>query len=144
METLRIGQVAEQAGVHVETLRYYERRGLLPEPARTPAGYRAYTPDAIRRVRFIRRAQRLGFPLREIAALLRLHADPDGACAEGRRIAQERVAEIEQRIADLRAMQQALQAVVRTCPGSGNVAACPARYTELEGEPNPTDTEEEP
>lgn len=143
-ESLRIGQVAERAGVHVETLRYYERRGLLAEPARTPAGYRAYDPGAVERVRFIRGAQQLGFSLREIEALLRLQADPRGACADGLRIAHERVAEIEQRIAELRAMQRSLQELLQACPGSDSVHACPARHLEPP-EPGPsTHAEEEP
>lgn len=123
--TLRTSEVAAQAGVNLQTLRYYERRGLLPEPARGPSGYRAYPPEAVQVVRFVKRAQALGFTLNEVQELLRLRVDPAAACAEVRAAARAKVAEIEKRIAALQAMQSALGALADSCKNDGSVSACP-------------------
>ena len=80
METLTIGQLARQAEVNVETLRYYERRGLIPEPPRKESGYRQYPPDDLARIRFIKHAKELGFTLKEILDLLTLRVDPETSC----------------------------------------------------------------
>src|SRR5881394_2167200 len=98
MDMLSIGQVARRAGVGVETVRFYEREGLLEEPARKASGYRQYTGDVVARLRFIKRAKDLGFTLREIAELLALRSDPDNPCAEVRQRAQAKVADIDARI----------------------------------------------
>lgn len=92
----------------MQTLRYYERRGLLPEPQRRASGYRAYPAEAARRLRFIKRAQELGFTLREIQQLLRLHDAPDAGCAEVRATAREKLADIERKLMSLRAMRRVL------------------------------------
>src|SRR2546427_12053208 len=83
MEALARGELAQQGRVNCETIRYYERRGLLPKPPRTPSGYRVFSSDAVRRVRFIKRAQGLGFSLKEIKALLALRVDPCSSCVPG-------------------------------------------------------------
>src|SRR5207253_10704697 len=93
MEALTRGELAQQGRVNSETIRYYERRGLLPKPPRTPSGYRVFSSDAVRRVRFIKRAQGPGFPLKEIKALLALRVDPRNrvvTCGSGRRRRSER------------------------------------------------------
>jgi len=90
-DTLRTGEVAAQAGVNVQTLRYYERRGLLKEPERRPSGYREYSPDAVLLIRFIKRAQELGFTLAEIEDLLRLRNDHSARCSEVRAAAQAKI-----------------------------------------------------
>lgn len=124
-ETLRTGEVAAQAGVNVQTLRYYERRGLLKEPARRASGYREYPADAVQIIRFIKRAQDLGFTLTEIEELLRLRSDQKASCAEVRAAAQGKIDDIEQKIRHLRAMKRALGVLVTSCRSDGSIRACP-------------------
>lgn len=114
-EKLRIGAVAEQAGVNIQTLRYYERRGLLANPARTPAGYREYASDAPQIVQFIKRAQQLGFTLTEIQELLRLRAAPNRDRARVCRVATAKIADIEEKLARLEAVRRALADLVDCC-----------------------------
>ena len=125
MSTLTIGQVARLAGVGVETLRYYEREGLLEEPARRESGYRQYVPAVVDRLLFIQRAKVLGFTLREIKDLLRLHADADSTRSEVRRRAEEKVIAIEAKIADLQRMRTALGDLIEACDGKGPLDGCP-------------------
>ena len=117
-----IGKLAERAGVNVETIRYYQRRGLLAEPKKPPGGYRQYAPDTAKRVRFIKRAQALGFTLDEVAGLLRL--DAANACAETRELAARKLALIEEKLAELAAMRIGLAALVSKC-GEGGKRPCP-------------------
>ncbi len=117
-QVLRIGEVAGEAGVNVQTLRFYERRGLLKTASRRPSGYREYAPDSVRRVRFIKRAQQLGFTLNEVQELLRLRDDPSVPCPEVRATAQAKVAEIDEKIRHLRAMKKALEALAQSCAAS--------------------------
>ena len=98
-------EVAAQAQVNTQTLRYYERRGLLPEPERTRSGYRAYTPDAVRVVRFVKRAQQLGFTLDDIEDLLHLADGGPASCEEARTMARTRIADLQQRINELAGMR---------------------------------------
>jgi len=112
MGRMTIGQLAKQAEVKVETLRYYERCGLLPPPPRSPAGYRLYPAETVGRVRFIKRAQKLSFSLREIGELLSLRVSSGVTCAHIKAKAEEKVREIEARIADLVANE--------TCPGGAH------------------------
>jgi Hg(II)-responsive transcriptional regulator len=122
---MRSGQVASQAGVNVETLRYYERRGLLPAPPRESSGYRAYGSEAVRVVRFVKRAQELGFSLDEVEALLDLAGGGPDACDAVQRMTGERIAELDRRIADLQAMRRSLQQLVATCHRPRNHRECP-------------------
>ena len=122
---LTTGQLARQAGVGVETLRFYEREGLLPEPARRASGYRQYPPEAVERVRFIRRAQRLGFPLSDVRELLALRDDPAADRAEVRARAAARLADVERRVRELEALRAELTRLVASCPGPGALADCP-------------------
>jgi Hg(II)-responsive transcriptional regulator len=121
---MRIGEVAAGAGVNVQTLRYYERRGLLPEPRRRGSGYRAYDAETVRLVRFIKRAQELGFALREVADLIELKQSPRRG-VEVRALAAAKVEDIERRIAHLRAMRQALAGLVQACACEEGAPTCP-------------------
>jgi MerR family mercuric resistance operon transcriptional regulator len=125
VDRLMIGQLAKMARVNVETVRYYERRGLLPEPDRRPSGYRSYTPDAARRIQFIRHAQQLGFSLNEVSDLLRLRVDPEMSCREVRQRANAKIDAIEHKIEQLQGMRQALVTLAETCSGEGPISECP-------------------
>ena len=117
--------MAAQAAVNAQTLRYYERLGLLAEPARSAAGYRAYPPEAVRRVRFIKRAQALGFTLAEVETLLQLADGGPDSCDGTRAVAVEKVADLERRIADLRALREGLARLVATCDRPRAERDCP-------------------
>jgi MerR family copper efflux transcriptional regulator len=125
MSELRTGELAKQAGVNVESLRFYEREGLLPEPPRRPSGYRRYPTDAVARVRFIKRAQELGFSLAEIRELLVIGTDPDGMCGEVKERVDGRIASVQQKIADLQRIETALRALADRCPESASSDQCP-------------------
>jgi MerR family copper efflux transcriptional regulator len=125
MPTLTIGQVAREAGIGVETVRFYEREGLLAEPARRPSGYRQFEPDAVDQLRFIKQAQRLGFTLREIKELLALRLEPGATRAQVRQRAVDKIADIDRRIADLRRMKKALAPLIEACDGKGQLDGCP-------------------
>ena len=125
MNGLTIGQVAKQAGVHVETLRYYERRGLVARPPRSGSNYRLYPHEAVTRLQFIKRAQDLGFSLKEIKELLSLRAAPRAQCADVRERARAKMSDIDERIRSLAAMRNALQKLVAQCAGRGPVTECP-------------------
>lgn len=124
-EALTIGQVAQRAGVHVETIRYYERRRLLPEPPRRRSGYRAYPVDAVRRIRFIKSAQDLGFSLDEIAELLEMRVTANTTCADVRRLAEDRLDEVEERIRKAQAMRRTLRRLIDNCQAEKPLSACP-------------------
>jgi Hg(II)-responsive transcriptional regulator len=125
METMTIGQVARQAGVGVETVRFYEREGLLEEPPRRASGYRQYSEQVIKRIRFIKRAQQLGFSLKEIAELLMLRVDAHTSCEEVKQHTEAKIAQIEQKLLELQSMRQALLQVAALCTGQGPASACP-------------------
>jgi MerR family mercuric resistance operon transcriptional regulator len=124
-ETMLIGKVAARAGVNVQTLRYYERRGLLEEPDRTPSGQRAYAEDAVRRVRFIKRAQELGFSLAEIEELLRLRDDTTASCGEVLAATEAKIEDIDRKLRDLRRMKRALVLLASSCMRTGSSRQCP-------------------
>jgi MerR family mercuric resistance operon transcriptional regulator len=125
MKLLTIGQVARRAGVGVETVRFYERRGLVEEPLRKESGYRQYTAEVVSRLRFIRRAKELGFSLAEISELLALRLDPSATRADVRQRAKAKIADIEAKIGDLQRMREALQKLTAACRGHGPASACP-------------------
>lgn len=125
MATLTIGQVAKEAGIGVETVRFYEREGLLERPDRRPSGYRLFDAEAVRRLRFIKQAQRLGFTLREIRELLALKIDPQTTRAQVRQHAELKLADINQRIRDLQRMKRALVPLIQACDGQGQLEGCP-------------------
>jgi Hg(II)-responsive transcriptional regulator len=121
---MQIGTVAEQAGVNVQTLRYYERRGLLPRPPRRLSGYREFPDDAVRIVRFIKRAQGLGFTLDEVEELIRLRNDKRRDRARIRAVAEKRVRQIERKLVELQAMKKALTHLLHCCR-DGSTLECP-------------------
>jgi MerR family mercuric resistance operon transcriptional regulator len=123
MSGLTIGRLAGEAGVNVETIRYYQRRGLMAAPDKPNQGHRRYGAEAVKRVRFIKRAQVLGFTLEEIASLLAL--DEARACAETRGLAGHKLRAIEDKLADLKAMRKALTALMRQCDNGATRGACP-------------------
>ncbi len=122
MSALSIGRLGERAGVNIETIRYYERIGLLPEPARSLAGYRLYAEDHLRRLRFIRRGRDLGFSIEAIRTLLRLAEHPDQPCADADRLAAEHLADVERKIEELTRLSEELGKMTRCCADS--VAQC--------------------
>lgn len=120
-----IGAAARQAGVGVETIRFYERSGLVGQPAKpAAAGARHYPPATVARIRFIRQAQQLGFTLRQIGELLALRAAPGADSAEVRAAAQAKLAEVEHKMAQLREVRAALRTLLAACPGGGGLEAC--------------------
>jgi len=125
MTGLKVGEVAKQTGVNLQTVHYYERRGLLPRPPRTVSNYRVYPVEAVLRVRFIKRAQELGFTLKEIKELLALRAAPRTRCADVRNRAEAKVHDIDGKVRTLQAMRKALTKLIRECSGSGSVSQCP-------------------
>jgi MerR family copper efflux transcriptional regulator len=125
MNGLTSGELAERAKVHVETLRNYERRGLLERPPRSASNYRLYPEDAVRRVRFIKRAQALGFSLKDIKELLSLRAAPEAECGDIRRHAEAKIKDIDEKIHSLMAMKGALSTLVAECSGDGPLTECP-------------------
>jgi MerR family mercuric resistance operon transcriptional regulator len=125
MEHLKTGELAKRAGVNIETLRFYEREGLMPEPPRRTSGYREYPAESVQRIRFIKRAQELGFSLREVKELLALRVEPGTTCADVRRKAREKVDAVRRKIADLQAIERALENLSATCSGEGPMSDCP-------------------
>lgn len=123
--TLTIGDLASRADVNVQTVRYYERRGLVPAPPRTDSGYRQYPPDSVARVQFIKRAQALGFSLREIAELLDLRVHPRRSCAEVRRKAEAKRDEIDRKIRSLRELRTSLDGLIEACDSNTQTKECP-------------------
>jgi len=124
-ERLTRGKLAGRGGVNIATIRYYEKRGLLPDASRTRAGYRMYAGDALRRLHFIRQAQALGFSLDEIGELLSLRMQPGTTCADIRMLAKEKISAVEQKINDLQRIKNALTDLASACRGSGPTVECP-------------------
>ena len=125
MSALTIGKVAQQAGVGVETVRFYQREGLLPEPPRRGFGFRSYPAETIERLQFIQRAKQLGFSLKEVRELLDLRVTANVSCADVRRLATAKVSDIEDRIRDLQRMRKALRALAEHCQAEGPISDCP-------------------
>lgn len=125
MRNLRAGELAKRAGVNLQTVHYYERRGLLPKPPRTDSNYRLYPAETAQQIRFIKRAQELGFSLKEIQELLSLRATPRTQCGQVRGRAEAKVRDIDEKIRLLRAMRRALSRLVAECSGKGPVSECP-------------------
>lgn len=125
MTGLKVGEVAKQAGVNLQTIHYYERRELLPKPPRTESNYRAYPEDAVLRVRFIKRAQELGFTLKEIKELFSLRASPRARCADVYKRAEEKIRDINEKIRTLQGMGKGLSKLMSECVGRSPVSECP-------------------
>ena len=122
---LTIGAAAKRAGVAIDTIRYYEREGLLPEPLRRASGYRSYGEGTVAQLRFIRRAKDMGFTLEEVRELLALSADRQRGVKAVKKRAEQRLAAIEPRIAELQRVRDGLEQLVSSCPGHGKPEECP-------------------
>lgn len=125
MKARTIGKVANRAGIGVETVRFYEREGLIEDPRRSDSGYRNYPEDTVSRLRFIKKAKELGFSLKEIRELLSLKAKRSGSCADVRARATDKIENINQKIMVLEAMRGALTGLVEECSGTGPRTECP-------------------
>jgi MerR family mercuric resistance operon transcriptional regulator len=125
MKNLTIGQLAREVQVNVETIRYYERRGLMPVPPRRESGYRQYSENDVARIGFIIRAKELGFSLKEILELLSLRIDPKTTCADIKERAELKISDIEGKIRALQSMKRALTKLVTLCRGRGPTSECP-------------------
>lgn len=124
-----IGQLAKSAGVHIQTVRYYEKRALLSPCGRRPSGYRVYDNAAVTRLRFIRNAQALGFTLREIAELLALRVSSRAQCGDVQRKAQGKLVGVEAKVRDLRALARALRSLIGACDAGRPTSRCPILQT---------------
>ncbi|WP_419599976.1 MerR family transcriptional regulator [Thiolapillus sp.] len=118
---LTIGKLAKQAGVTIETIRYYQRKGLLQEPEKPLYGYRQYPPEAVARIKFIKRAQQAGFTLREIAELLSMDS---GHCLDVRKMAEQKRQQIDQQIKDLNALRNVLDSLIEGCQSASTAEKC--------------------
>ena len=125
MDSMTTGQVAREAGVNVETIRFYERKGLIQEPPRRESGYRQYPSRVVNRIRFIKRAQELGFSLKEIDELLELRADGPEACPDVQTRAEAKIVDIENKLHTLQKMQAVLKKLIRECSHHTPEDACP-------------------
>ncbi len=125
MEGLKIGVVAKQSGVNLQAVHYYERRGLVPKPRRSASNYRLYPTDTVRRIRFIKHAQDLGFTLKEIQDLLRLRATTGARCGDVLKRAEVKIADIDEKIRSLRSMRKALARLTDECRGQAPISDCP-------------------
>lgn len=123
MSSMTIGRLAKQAGVNIDTIRYYERNGLIPNATRRPSGYREYDSTDVARLRFILRAKDLGFTLAEIGELISLSADRN---VKGvRRRAENRLDQVEHKIKELQRVRRGLKTLIEACPGHGDLERCP-------------------
>lgn len=125
MGELTIGRLAKEARVNIDTLRYYEKRGLLPEPPRKDSGYRLYSPDAVRRIAFIKHAKELGFSLDEIGDLLSLRMETKSQCRAVKIKAEAKIEEVEEKIQSLQQIRAALQRMVGSCKVNKRMGECP-------------------
>jgi MerR family mercuric resistance operon transcriptional regulator len=133
IEALTIGRLAQEVGINLETVRFYERKGLLPKPPRSISGYRLFPRNAARRLKFIKRAQELGFSLREIRELLGLRVSPGTNSAEIRRRTEPKIADIESKIRTLESMKNSLRKLAESCAGCAPHSKCPI-LERLDGE----------
>ncbi len=125
MSVYSIGQVAKQSGVSVETVRYYEKEGLLEVPERKESGYRQFKGDAIARLSFIQQAKKLGFSLKEIGELLSITSDANTVCNEVKQLSQDKLVDIENKIKMLQQMRKSLKKLIDVCPGQAPINDCP-------------------
>jgi MerR family copper efflux transcriptional regulator len=133
MAELTIGQLAKRARVNVETVRYFERRGLVMQPVRPRSGYRRYGDETVERIRLVKRAQDLGFSLEEVGELLALRVDPQTTCTDVRSQAEAKIVAIEEKLRELDRMKRALEQLTASCIDQGPVSECPILEA-LEGE----------
>ncbi len=132
MRPFTIGALSKGTGCHIETIRYYERIGLMPKPPRSPGGHRLYEDDHLRRLTFIRRGRELGFTLDEVRGLLRLVDGGSYTCAEVKALTLDHAAEVRRKVADLRKLERVLKEMAAECDG-GEVPECPIVDTLYQG-----------
>jgi Hg(II)-responsive transcriptional regulator len=125
MTLLNIGQIAKQTGVTVETIRFYEKQGLIATPKRSDAGYRQYPSETVKRIHFIQHAKEVGFTLKDIAELLALRQKPGTSCGDIKLRATQKIEEIDQKIQDLKRIREALGRMILKCRGRGALSECP-------------------
>jgi MerR family transcriptional regulator, copper efflux regulator len=125
IDQISTSELAKQGGVNLQTIRYYERTGLLPKPPRSGSGYRQFSSESVRRVRFIKRAQELGFSLKEIKELLALRIAAASTRGDVRKRAEAKISDIEKKVQHLRAMKKILVRLSETCHGNGPARDCP-------------------
>ena len=125
MDKLTIGQLAKRAKVNIQTVRYYERRGLIPEPPRLESGYRQYSQSDLARLQFIKHAKELGFTLKEISELFSLRVDPNYTCADVKRRTEAKIVDVAGKIQALQKIKEALTHLAGLCWGSGPISECP-------------------
>lgn len=122
---LNIGQVAKQTGVTVETIRFYEKQGLIATPQRSDAGYRQYPSETIKRVRFIQHAKEVGFTLKDIGELLALRREPGSSCTDIKLRTTQKIEDVDKKIQELKRIREALARMVMKCSGRGPLSVCP-------------------
>ncbi|MCJ0824797.1 heavy metal-responsive transcriptional regulator [Luteimonas sp. 50] len=132
---MKIGELAQRAGVSIDTVRYYERQGLLPEPARQASGYRSYVSGDVGRLQFVRRAKALGFTLEEIRDLLALSGRRDDDMGGLKTAATEKLADVETKLTELTRIRDGLQTLITACPGHGALERCPILHALVEEQP---------
>ena len=125
MNALTVGQLTQKAHIHIETVRYYEKLGLMPVPRKNTSGYRQYSEHDVTRLAFIKHAQELGFSLKEIRELLSLRVSSKMSCSDVKKKAEAKIQDIAKKIKTLQRMQQALEKLTRECDGRGPVGECP-------------------
>lgn len=125
MQQLTIGKLAKRAGVNLETIRYYERQELLPKPARSQSGYRAFPLESVERIRFIKQAQELGFSLKEIKELLALRSEPLSSGADVREKVEAKISDINEKMKTLRSIKKGLVQLKASCDGTSSITDCP-------------------
>jgi len=125
MDHMTIGKVARAASMGIDTIRFYEREGLIEKPARSASGYRHYRPEVVARLRFIRQAKELGFSLKEIKDLLSLRVRAGCSCGDVKARAELKIADIDRRMAQLKRVRQALAKLAAACSGRGPTSECP-------------------
>lgn len=125
MDNMTIGKLSKLTGLNRETLRFYEQKKLIPKPARTKSGYRLYPPEAMRRIRFIQYAKKLGFSLKEINTLFSLSINPHGTCSDIKHYTDRKITEITKQIKALETMKDTLTQLSKSCSGRGPISACP-------------------
>ena len=125
MLQLTIGRLAKQIGVNLETIRYYQRQGLIPEPPRLQSGYRVFPVESIERIRFIKQAQELGFSLKEVKELLNLRAEPHSSGADVRQKVEAKIADLDEKMKTLRIIRLELVQLREVCDGTSLITDCP-------------------
>jgi MerR family mercuric resistance operon transcriptional regulator len=125
MNRISIGELARQSNVNIETIRYYERRGLLPEPPRNKSGHRQYSQETVKRTDFIKRCQNLGFSLKEVTEILELRITPKSTCADMKLRVGEKLTDVDKKIQELVHIRDALSRLIKKCKGKGPIGNCP-------------------